>query len=238
MLRGRSIRRAGWILAISGITVATVLLLVSAWLSRKNATAFNASVGWANIASMTVGAIGVILVLIEKLGAVTSLSSARITEIADAVAQETMRQDGLLLAQLLSTDTLDSRAARTTFSRKKSNNRGKGKGRHVAEIREFSEITDFYLNKTRRRMVILGAPGSGKTVLAATLTVGLLKRRGEISADHHQATPIACLFYLPSWDPTSHELVDWLAAEVANRFRLSGKVAARLIEDGSSSPCS
>jgi hypothetical protein len=232
MLRGRSIRHAGWILTISGISAATILLPISAWLSRKNSNAFNTSAGWANIASMTVGAIGVILVLIEKLGTVTSISSARITEIADAVTQETMRQDGLLLAQLLSTDTLDSRAARTTFRREKSYNRRKTKERRSTEIREFSEITDFYLNETRRRMVILGVPGCGKTVLAATLTAGLLKRRDEITAGRGQATPIACLFYLPSWDPTSRELTDWLTAEIADRFRLSGKVAARLMDDG------
>jgi hypothetical protein len=232
MLRGRSVRRAGWVLAISGIGAATIILLVSAWLSRKNSNAFNVSVGWANIASMTIGAIGVILILTEKVGAVTSLSLARMTEIADAVAQETMRQEGLLLAQLLSTDTLDSRAARSNFRIGKQYHPQKSRGMRTTVVREFAEITDFYLNETRRRLVILGAPGSGKTVLAATLTVGLLKQRNTVSVSQGHSILIACIFYLPSWDPTAHDLTDWLETQIADRFRLSRKIAARLVNDG------
>jgi hypothetical protein len=232
MLRGRSIRRTGWILAISGIGAATILLLVSAWLSRKNSNAFNTSVGWANIASMTISAIGVILILTEKIGAVTSLSLARMTEVADAVAQETMRQNGLLLAQLLSTDTLDSRAARSNFRVRKPSNPQRSRGKRTTAVREFSEITNFYLNETKRRMVILGAAGSGKTVLAATLTVGLLKQRGMVSASQGHNIPIACIFYLPSWDPATHDLTEWLETQIADRFRLSRKIAAQLVDHG------
>ena len=231
-LRDLNFRRLGWVLTILGIGAAAALLVVSAWFSRKNSNAFNTSVGWANIGSMTIAAIGVILVMMEKVGAFTDISPTRMASIADDVAREAVRQDGLLLAQLLSTDTLDSRAARGSFRPRKLHDRPKSKGKRSAPIvREFAEIVDFYLNETRKRMVILGAPGTGKTVLAVCLTVGLLKRRA-VPASPNQVVPIPCLVNLPSWDPARHDLTDWLETQIVDRFRLSRKIAARLVYDG------
>jgi hypothetical protein len=232
MLGGLNLRRTGWVLAILGLGAAVILLLASAWFSRKNSNAFNVSVGWANIASMTVGAIGVIVIMADKVGALSNLSPMRMAEIADDIAQEAMRQDGLLLAQLLSTDTLDSRAARGNFRLGKPYDRRKSRGKRSRRaVREFAEVVDFYLDETRGRMVILGAPGTGKTVLAVSLTVGLLKRRARASASQGQTMPVPCLFNLPSWDPAGHDLTEWLEAQIVDRFRLGRKIAARLVHD-------
>lgn len=230
---GLNVRRAGWILAILGIGVATTLLLTAAWLSRNNDTTFTKMVGWANIASMTVGTIGVILILIERVGAFTDLSASRINEIADEVALEAMRQDGLLLAQLLGTDALDSRAARGSFRVERAHSKQKSKGRRSPlDIREFSEIVDFYLNDTSGRMVILGAPGTGKTVLAVSLTVGLLQQRLAEPVRWAQDKLIPCICNLPSWEPNREDLMDWLQSQISDRFRLSRKIAGRLVRDG------
>jgi hypothetical protein len=181
---------------------------------------------------MTVGAIGVILVMMGKVGTFADISPKRMAEIADDVAREAMRQDGLLLAQLLSTDTLDSRAARVNFRTRKPHGRQKSRGkRSEPSVREFTEVVDFYLNETRRRMVILGAPGTGKTALAVFLTVGLLKRRAA-PASPNQIVSVPCLFNLPSWDPARHDLTDWLETQIVDRFRLGRKIAARLVRDG------
>lgn len=233
MLRGFNFRRAGWVLAIFGISVPAVLLPIYAWFSRKDSSAFNTYVGWAGILALTVSALGVVLLMVDKVGALGNLSPARMPEIAEELARNAMRQDGLLLAQLLSTDTLDSRAARGNFRPEKPYGRRKVRGKRSGlATREFAEIVDFYLNETRRRMVILGAPGTGKTVLTVSLTVGLMKRRAAASSSEGRTIPVPCLFSLPSWDPAFHDLTNWLETQIVDRFRVTRKIATQLVRDG------
>lgn len=232
-MRRLNVRLIGWILAIFGIASVAALLTLSAWLSRNNNSAFNTQVGWANIASMTVSALGVILIMTEKVGAFSSPSDERISQITDNIAREAIRQDVRLLAHLLSTDELDSRAASGNFRVHRLRGRARGRaGQSARSIRAFGGIVGFYLKETSGRMVILGAPGTGKTVLAASLTVGLLERHLGALAD--KSTPIAvpCLFNLPSWDPESDDLADWLETQIIERFRVSRKIASTLINHG------
>jgi hypothetical protein len=42
---------------------------------------------------------------------------------------------------------------------------------------------------------------------------------------------VPCILYLPSWDSADVDLEDWLGTQIANRFRLNRKVAARLVRD-------
>lgn len=181
---------------------------------------------------MTIGAIGVILLILDKIGAIADFSDQRVAQAADSIAREAMRQDGLLLAQLLSTDALDSRAAPGRFRAGNSTTRQSGRTGARADTKQFSNIADYYLNRTSGRMVILGAPGSGKTVLAVTLTVELLKRRAKDSTPDSNAAFVPCLLNLPSWEPARQSLPAWLEAQIADRFRITRKVAARLVSDG------
>jgi multisubunit Na+/H+ antiporter MnhB subunit len=96
LYRNSSLRRAGWILAISGISGAVTLFLIFTWLSRRSVNRFNAYVDWANVISMTFGALGVIIVMVDKVGALTNLSAERISNIADDLSGEATRQDGYL----------------------------------------------------------------------------------------------------------------------------------------------
>jgi len=64
----------------------------------------------------------------------------------------------------------------------------------------------------RRRLVILGGPGSGKT----TLTVQLLL---ELLATRQHGEPIPVLLSLAGWDPTIHpQLYGWLAERLAEDY--------------------
>ncbi|GDY29504.1 hypothetical protein GTS_11370 [Gandjariella thermophila] len=56
----------------------------------------------------------------------------------------------------------------------------------------------------RRRLVLLGAPGSGKSTVALLLLLGLLDRR-------RPGDPVPVLLSLASWDPAAEDLRTWLA---------------------------
>ncbi|WP_160097365.1 NACHT domain-containing protein [Kibdelosporangium aridum] len=191
-------------------------------MTRDDSASFDKHVGWANILALTIGAVGVILILVDKVERSSDLSSSRIDDLAGTVAKEALRQDSLLLAHLLSTDSLDSRAARGNFVKVRPRT---SKGRPTKRVtKEFGEIVDFYITETKGRLVILGAPGTGKTVLTVLLTVGLLKRR-------QNGEPVPFLVSLPSWDPANQDFVEWLAEQIAIRFRIGRKIAARMVQD-------
>ncbi len=69
-------------------------------------------------------------------------------------------------------------------------------------------IVDAFLALPRRQLVVLGGPGSGKTVLAVLFTLGLLKKR-------QPGEPVPVLLSLASWDPAARSLPEWLAARLA-----------------------
>jgi DNA-binding SARP family transcriptional activator len=60
-----------------------------------------------------------------------------------------------------------------------------------------------------RQLVVLGDPGSGKSVLALMLTLELLRTRAA-------GAPVPVLLSLASWDPRREHLDRWLAARLAD----------------------
>ncbi|MDQ8701040.1 NACHT domain-containing protein [Streptomyces sp. LHD-70] len=61
------------------------------------------------------------------------------------------------------------------------------------------------------RLVVLGEPGAGKTVLAAMLTLGLLARR-------EQRQPVPVLLPVSTWDPVSESFNDWTVRTLATAY--------------------
>lgn len=61
------------------------------------------------------------------------------------------------------------------------------------------------------RLVVLGEPGSGKTVLAAMLNLGLL-------AEREPGAPVPVLLTLSSWDPVSESLRDWIERTLGTAY--------------------
>ena len=62
-----------------------------------------------------------------------------------------------------------------------------------------------------RRLVILGEPGAGKTVLALLLTLGLLRGRTP-------GTTVPVLLSVASWDPVIEALDDWVVRALATSY--------------------
>ena len=74
--------------------------------------------------------------------------------------------------------------------------------------------------RTGGGMLILGAPGGGKTTLLLELAGGLLER-----AESDAGQPVPVVASLASWAATRQPLADWLTAELAGRYRIPAPTA-------------
>ncbi|MER5472784.1 NACHT domain-containing protein [Streptomyces sp. NPDC002685] len=74
------------------------------------------------------------------------------------------------------------------------------------------EITQVFLERVpTRRLVVLGGPGSGKTMLLIRLMLALVAERAE-------GSPVPVLFPLASWNPTEETLESWMAQRLARDY--------------------
>ncbi|MBL1098404.1 NACHT domain-containing protein [Streptomyces coffeae] len=74
------------------------------------------------------------------------------------------------------------------------------------------QIADVFLRRTpTRRLLVLGQPGTGKTVLLIRLLLALLGERAEGGA-------VPVLFPLASWSPTEQSLDAWMAERLARDY--------------------
>ncbi|MFD7757252.1 NACHT domain-containing protein [Streptomyces sp. NPDC059757] len=92
-------------------------------------------------------------------------------------------------------------------------------------------VPEFLRSLPRRQLVVLGAPGAGKSVLALLLAWDLLE-------SWQPSEPVPVLLSLSSWRP-SIGLRDWMAQHIeglspglANRRRFGKDVATRLVDGG------
>jgi len=94
--------------------------------------------------------------------------------------------------------------------------------RTIAKDKQISDI----FNQMGRQMLILGAPGSGKTVTLLTLAEALL---AECAADPTLPTPV--LFNLSSWVEKQPPLDEWLVEELNQRYHMPPKVAQGWVDN-------
>ncbi|SOD67364.1 WD domain-containing protein, G-beta repeat-containing protein [Streptomyces zhaozhouensis] len=71
-------------------------------------------------------------------------------------------------------------------------------------------LADGYRQIASGRLVVLGEPGAGKSVLALLLTLGLLD-----DAHREPGGPVPVLVSASSWDPITESLDDWLVQRLA-----------------------
>lgn len=110
--------------------------------------------------------------------------------------------------------------------------KGSGRFREVGGAREgdLASVLDYYQSLSPRRLVVLGEPGAGKTVLALELLILLLESR-----PHDPCVPVPVLISVASYD-TRLSWENWLARHIAQRFGVGGEEAGRLVHDGRALP--
>jgi hypothetical protein len=89
-------------------------------------------------------------------------------------------------------------------------------GGRVVRIRlhgSLDEVAEKFLALPHRRLVVLGEPGAGKTVLAVLLTLELLNRRWSGAQ-----LPVPVLLSLSSWDPTVEHLHTWIGRRLTEDY--------------------
>jgi hypothetical protein len=73
------------------------------------------------------------------------------------------------------------------------------------------EVVDIFERIPSGRLVVIGKPGSGKTVLTLRFTLELLKRR-------EAGDPVPVIFPLHTWHPPSQSLARWMARYLAGAY--------------------
>lgn len=87
----------------------------------------------------------------------------------------------------------------------------RGRPRFTGRTDRISELAAAFRGLTRRRLVIAGDPGMGKTTLAVLLLRQLLQ-------DPLPAEPIPVMVPLAGWDPATERFRDWLARGLAETY--------------------
>jgi hypothetical protein len=87
------------------------------------------------------------------------------------------------------------------------------------------------------RLVIAGAPGSGKSGAAVLLILAALGHRDHVAEADRPSVPVPVMFTLHGWDPNAQPVQHWLAARLGQTYPLlAGKAgavkAARLLAVG------
>jgi hypothetical protein len=78
------------------------------------------------------------------------------------------------------------------------------------------------------RLVIAGAPGSGKSGAAVLLVLAALKYREQVPDAERPQVPVPVMFTLHGWDPGTQRVQDWVVARLQQTYPLlAGKSGAR-----------
>ena len=218
MMRRKAIR-AGWGLVALGMVMLAVVVTVGAFRAH-NDQAFNRWVGWATIWALVVAAIGVLLIVWDKVFPPHD-GEANAAEIEGRLAKIVLAEAVDLRSRLIGADEVSDQPANVRFAKSRSRFREVG-GARSGDLRS---VLAYYLSLSPERLVILGDPGAGKTVLAIELQILLFEER-----ERDAAQPIPVLISAAAYD-TRQAWQQWLIGHLTLRFSISKAAAMRLVTE-------
>jgi hypothetical protein len=223
---GRKAVRSGWVLVALGVIVPAFAVAVGTLRARGDES-FNHWVGWANVWALVIGAIGVVLVLWEKIFPGAMSSETDLDAVALDLAEVVLAEAQDLRSRLIGPGEAEDRPANVRFLK------GSGRFREAGGIRsgDLESVLGYYRSLDPGRMVVLGDPGTGKTVLAVDLQVRLLEWRERAGGGQDTAVPVPILISAAAYD-TTQAWPDWLSGHLALRYAISKAIASRLIQGG------
>ena len=68
------------------------------------------------------------------------------------------------------------------------------------------------------RLVVVGAPGSGKSGAAVLLVLGALRYREQVHREDRPLVPVPVMCTFGGWDPAAQHVADWLAGQLRESF--------------------
>ncbi|MFI7615790.1 NACHT domain-containing protein [Nonomuraea terrae] len=207
----------GWWAGIAGL--AAVLALVGIALFREDGLQIAANVAQVVGIPLLFPTLLVPLLLWRRRAvAARAVTSADVTQVKDILAGLVAEQ-WRVEANLRSLDDPDPMPVlwRTTRDKKLIDhpaNLVPASGRLNVSSSDVAGLTAKFRAMRRRRLVVLGGPGTGKTTLAVQLLRDLLATR-----DQHPDEPVPVLMSVADWDTEVHpDLHDWLAVRLAQDY--------------------
>ncbi len=216
----RRIRVAGWGLLIVGTLLVTAFVTFGA-LRAKSESEVGQWGLWVGVAALVVGAIGVVVPIADKITNSTRRAEASSKDPEKELAKVVLAQSRVARSWLLGAGEAGDQAANVRFVKRTGRFRDVGGGSEG----DLDTVLSYYQSLSPRRMVILGEPGAGKTVLAMELLIGLLERRQK-----DKSSPVPVLVSAAAYD-TSRPWEEWLAEHLEQRFRIGLEAAAALVRD-------
>ena len=102
---------------------------------------------------------------------------------------------------------------------------------------QISDLHAVYGGLGSGRLLIAGAPGSGKSGAAVLLVLAAIKHREQVPDEVRPQVPVPVIFTMDGWDPNEQRVQDWLAVRLQETYPLfagkgDAKEAAGLLAAG------
>lgn len=192
------------------------------------------------VASVLAAAVGMVALLVTLLDAhARSGSHDRLLAAARQLARDVRGQEAGALARLMA-DEGDPKPAEVSFAQPERIYWRTDGGDRQGTLQEAAA---YYRGLDRGRMVVLGEPGAGKTILAIQLVLDFTAAVLDLAEETSPLPRIPVRVSLPAFDPgsdpdvvtgevVSARLDRWLTRHLTAAFGLPTTLAAALVSDG------